>query len=259
MSAYPQAREGNPVKKLVLCLMTMILAVGCSNEAAEQVEQSEGFKLLQHDARTLEASYRAGGASVRARVVELAPNVVEVTYDFGDPVIRFQLDYNQGVGNFLPDGSPLDAAQGQLIDPLLEGLSQQVPQDSEQRTRVEETAMRQTSFMQIVPLGEPLTAYQYVAERGWTHISCTCGQQNIGGYTRQAGRGCGCTGGSGQGCKGRCGQGCGITSTPSCVGSTAYTQDCAKHDYGLGSFASASDDYSFAGNNCSCSGVGTCY
>jgi hypothetical protein len=259
LSAHPTNEKEDNVKKLFLCLMAMTLASGCSNEPAEQVEASEGFKLLQHDAKTLEASYRSGGASLRATVVELAPNVVEVTYDFGDPVISFQLDYNQGVGNFLPDGSPLDAAQGQLIDPLLAELSKLVPEDSSQRTRVEDAAMRQTSFMQIVPVGELLTAYQYVAERGWVHISCTCGSQNIGGYTRQAGRGCGCTGGSGQGCKGRCGQGCGITSTPQCVGSTAYTQDCAKHDYGLGSFASASDDYSFAGNNCSCSGVGTCY
>jgi hypothetical protein len=134
-----------------------------------------------------------------------------------------------------------------------------VPPDT-QRTRVEEAAMRQTSFMQIVPVGEVLTPYQYVSERGWTHISCGCGNQYIGsGYYRQAGMGCSCNGGSGNGCKGRCGQGCGITSTPACVGTTAYTQDCAKHDYGLGTFEAASDDYSFASNNCSCSGVGTCY
>jgi hypothetical protein len=180
-----------------------------------------------------------------------------VTYDFGDPVIGFHIDYNQGVGKFMPSGSALDAAQGQLVAPLFEGISNAVAaQDA--RTRVEDTAVRQTSFMQIVPMGELLSPYQFVSARGWVHISCTCGNQNIGGYYRQAGRGCGCTGGSGNGCKGRCGQGCGITSTPACVGTTAYTQDCAKHDYGLGSFSAASDDYSFAGNNCSCSGVGTC-
>jgi hypothetical protein len=244
------------MKKLFLCVMTM--ALGCSNEPAERVEEAEGFALLQHDATTLEATYRSGGASVRATVVESAPNIVEVTYDFGDPVIGFHIDYNQGVGNFTPSGSPLDAAQAQLLAPLIEGISKVVPPDA-QRTRIEEAVMRQTSFMQIVPVGEVLTPYQYVAERGWVHISCTCGNQYIGsGYYRQAGMGCGCNGGD-NGCKGRCGQGCGITSTPACVGTTAYTQDCAKHDYGLGSFSAASDDYSFASNNCSCSGVGTCY
>lgn len=251
------------MKTQILCAVTvaMTMVVGCSNEPAGQVvDPAEGFELLQHDAATLEATYRSGGESVRALVTEVAPNIVEVTYDFGDPIIGFRIDYNQGVGQFMPSGKPLDAAQARLIDPLLAELSEVVPQEDTQRTRIEDVAVRQTSFLQIVPVGELLTPYQYVSERGWVHISCTCGTQYIGsGYYRQAGRGCGCKGGSGNGCKGRCGQGCGITSTPRCVGTTAYTQDCAKHDYGLGSFSAASDDYSFAGNNCSCSGVGTCY
>jgi hypothetical protein len=243
------------MKKLFLCCLALTLSLGCSNEKAEQVDEAEGFTLVRRDATSLEASYRSGGSSVRALVTESSPNIIEVTYDFGQPIIGFRLDYNQGVGRFMPAGGALDAAQARLINGLAEGLEKVMP---EERTRIEDAAMRQTSFMQIVPVGEALTPYEYVAERGWTHISCTCGQQNIGGYTRQAGRGCACNGGD-NGCKGRCGQGCGITSTPKCVGTTAYTQDCAKHDYGLGSFAAASDDYSFASNNCSCSGVGTCY
>jgi hypothetical protein len=249
------------MKRLLLCAVTLVLSVGCSSEPESRASAEEGFALLQHDETTLEATYGSGGASVRVLVVETESKVVEVTYDFGDPVIGFHIDYNQGLGRFNPSGGPLDASQARLLEPLLEGLSKVVaPTDDPGRTRVEDAAMRQTSFMQIVPVGELLTAYEYVSERGWVHISCTCGRQYIGsGYYRTAGRGCGCTGGSGNGCKGRCGQGCGITSTPACVGTTAYTQDCAKHDYGLGSFAAASDDYSFAGNNCSCSGVGTCY
>jgi len=244
------------MRKLLLCAVAVVFAVGCTNEAA--VVEAEGFQLLKHDATTLEATYRTGGASVRALVVEHAPNEVEVTYDFGDPVISFQLDYNQGIGHFVPGGSPLDAAQSALLTPLLNELSNVVQPDG-QRTRVENAVVRQTSLMQIVPVGETLSPYQFVSERGWVHISCSCAYKYIGdGYYRTAGKGCSCTGGSGNGCKGRCGQGCGITSTPQCTGSTAYTQDCAKHDYGLGSWSSASDDYSFAGNNCSCDGVGTC-
>ncbi|HZI12772.1 MAG TPA: hypothetical protein VE153_20490 [Myxococcus sp.] len=242
------------MKRLFLCVVMM--AVACSNGPSEQPE-AEGFTLVQHDATTLEATYRSGGESVRALVVETSSNVVEVTYDFGKTVIGFHVDYNQGAGRFEPNGNALDAAQARLIDPLLAGITEAVP--AEGRTRVEEAAMRQTSFMQIVPVGEALSPHEFVSERGWVHLSCTCGTQYIGsGYYRQAGRGCSCNGGN-TGCKGRCGQGCGITSTPACVGTTAYTQDCAKHDYGLGSFSAASDDYSFASNNCSCSGVGTCY
>jgi hypothetical protein len=245
------------MRRLLLCAASLVMALGCSNGPAEQTE-AEGFALVRHDATTLEATYRSGGESVRMLAVETSSNVVEVTYDFGKTVIGFHIDHNAGTGSFAPSGDALDAAQARLIDPLLQGIHDSVP--AEGRTRVEESAMRQTSFMQIVPVGEALSPYEFVSERGWTHISCTCGTQYIGsGYYRQAGRGCSCNGGGGNGCKGRCGQGCGITSTPSCVGSTAYTQDCAKHDYGLGSFSAASDDYSFASNNCSCSGVGTCY
>lgn len=245
------------MKALSLCGIMMAVSVGCTSAPAEQAQGAEGFALIQHDATTLEATYRSGGASVHVLVDEIEANVVDMTYDFGDSVIAFHIDHNRGVGNFIPSGSPLDAAEAQLLAPLVEELSKVMP--DEERTRVEDTVARQTSFLQIVPVGEVLTPYEYVSERGWTHISCGCGTQYIGsGYYRQAGMGCGCNGGSGNGCKGRCGQGCGITSTPKCVGSTAYTQDCAKHDYGLGTFAAASDDYSFAGNNCSCGGVGTC-
>jgi hypothetical protein len=247
------------MKNVILFGSMMMMAVGCSNGPTETIDDTEGFALVRHDATTLEATYRSGGVTLRATVVESAPKVVDVTYDFGDPIIAFHIDYNQGVGNFMPNGSPLDKAQARLIDPLLAGITKVMPTEDSQRSRVEDAAMRQTSFLQIVPVGEALTPYQYVSERGWVHLSCTCGTQHIGsGYYRQAGRGCSCNGGD-NGCKGRCGQGCGITSTPPCVGTTAYTQDCAKHDYGLGSFAAASDDYSFASNNCSCSGVGTCY
>lgn len=247
------------MKRLFPYGLMMAMALGCSNGPVDAVDETEGFALVKHDATTLEATYRSGGSSLRAIVVESAPKVVDVTYDFGNSIIAFHIDYNQGVGNFMPSGSPLDVAQARLIDPLLAGISKIVPTTDTQRSRVEDAAMRQTSFLQIVPVGEALTPYQYVSERGWVLLSCTCGTQNIGsGYYRQAGRGCSCNGGD-NGCKGRCGQGCGITSTPPCVGTTAYTQDCAKHDYGLGSFAAASDDYTFAPNNCSCSGVGTCY
>ncbi|HET9626973.1 MAG TPA: hypothetical protein VFP84_36690 [Kofleriaceae bacterium] len=246
------------MKALCLTGIMMFAAIGCTSQASD-TDDAEGFTLIAHDATTIEASYQSGGATLHATFVERAPSVLDVTYDFGATVVAFKIDYNQGAGDFMPSGAPLDAAEARLIDAMLQQLAGMIPEIDAERTKVEDVAMRQTSFMQIVPVGEVLTAYHFVAERGWVHISCTCSSQFIGdGFTRQAGMGCGCTGGSGNGCKGRCGQGCGITSTPRCVGTTAYTQDCAKHDYGLGSFAAASDDFAFASNNCSCGGVGTC-
>lgn len=243
---------------LVSTIAATAMALGCSSEPSGSVD-AEGLTLVRHEATTLEVFYRSGGESVHAMVSERAPDLVEVTYDFGDPVIGFRIDFKKGAGKFLPRGGPLDAAKARLITPLLNEISKLVPAADTERTRVEDVAVRQTSFLEIVPVGEVLAPFDYVAERGWTHISCTCGTQYIGsGHYRIAGKGCGCTS-SDTGCKGRCGQGCGITSTPPCVGTTAYTQDCAKHDYGLGSFLEASDDYTFAPNNCGCSGVGTCH
>jgi hypothetical protein len=241
--------------KKLLCSVVAVVLSACTGGPAAEVP--DAFSVVKHDGQQLEATFSSGGASVRMLAAEVQANVVEVTYDFNDAVIAFRLDYNEGKGRFIPDGKPLDALHQRLVNGLLAGLEAELP--TEQRSRVETAAARQTSFLQIVPTGQPLEGYEFVSERGWVHLSCSCGTQYIGsGYYRQAGRGCGCNGGN-TGCKGRCGQGCGITSTPRCVGSTAYTQDCAKHDYGLGSFAAASDDYSFASNNCSCSGVGTCY
>ncbi len=244
-----------------LMVTVVLAAAGCSTEPeAPPIEASRSFVVASHNETTLDVTLSAGGGSVRLLAVETQPSVIDVTFDFGDPVIAYRIDRDRGRGDFMPSGAPLDALDLRLIDQLAAELDQLVPQDAAERWRVEDAVMRQTSLMQIAPMGERLEATTFTAQQGWTHISCSCFNQYIGGgYYRTAGRGCGCTGGSGNGCKGRCGQGCGITSTPKCVGSTAYTQDCARHDWGVGSWASASDDYSFAGNNCSCSGVGTCY
>src|SRR5688500_9995720 len=134
------------MKKLLVCVAAVVMAMGCSNESPEQVDSGEGFVLLKLDATTLEATYRSGGESVRALVCVVAPDIVEVTYDFGNPVIGFRIDYDQGVGQFMPSGTALDAAQARLIESLLSESSQAVPQESSQRTRVEDVALRQTSF-----------------------------------------------------------------------------------------------------------------
>lgn len=238
------------------------LVGGCTSAdpAPAPEEAARTFIVDQHDETSLDVTLVAAGATVRLLALEVAPQVFDVTYDFGDPVIAFRFDKNTGAGDFMPSGAALDAVHLRLIDELAAELDKIVPPEDEGRWRVEDIAMRETAFMQIVPMGEELAPHSFASHQGWVNISCSCGNQYIGGgYYRTAGKGCGCTGGSGNGCKGRCGQGCGVTSTPRCSGNTSYTQDCARHDYGVGSFAAASDDYVGSSNNCSCSGVGTCY
>jgi len=238
--------------------LMLVIFLGCATEeAAPPLEGAKGtFTVVTQTPTEFEYVYEDVG-QLRAHTIETAPGVVEVTFDFGTTKIVYKIDYNRGIGDFIPSGQPLDAAHTRLIEGSFAQLEDHTSMaDENARTLAENALFRQANFMTIVPIGEELTKLSFKTENGWTHISCTCGNQNIGGYTRQAGKGCSCNG-AGNGCTGRCGQGCGGTSTPRCWGSTAYTQDCAKHDYGLGSWWAASDDYAGASNNCSCGGA--CY
>lgn len=244
-----------------LSACALVLAMSCngSSEPAPPDDTTPGFTVATQTETMLDATWVSGVGSVRILAVETEPKVFDVTVDFGDPVMAYRIDWARGTGDFMPTG-PLDVVHKQLLDELVRELAEVLPQDPADRWKIDDVVMRQVTLLQIAPVGEALEPTSFQAAQGWTHISCSCSNQYIGsGYYRTAGRGCGCTGGWGNGCKGRCGQGCGITSTPRCYGSTAYTRDCALHDYGLGSWSAASDDYSFASNNCSCSGVGTCY
>ena len=230
-----------------LCAILAVGMLACASEETVSPESGDGVTIQQRDESVFDATVTSGGASLHMLVNQVAPDVLDVSFDFGDPVIGFHLDYRAGAGEFQPNGTPLDAAQHHLVDMLITELAN-VPGLVSARTRVDEVAFRMTNLMQSVPTGEAMASHTFVAQQSWVHISCTCQNQYIGsGYYRVAGRGWSCTGGSGNGCKGRCGASC----SP-CSGTTAYTQDCAKHDYGLGSWAAASDDFSFATNNCSC-------
>jgi hypothetical protein len=230
--------------------VVLAVVVGCSNDESV-TPPGDGFEIRTHDATTFDATVTSGGASLHVLIQEVQKDVVDVTFDFGDPVIGFHIDYRMGAGEFQPDGAPLDAAQSRLIDQLLAHLETMPSMLGAHKPRVDEVAYRMTSFMQIVPNGESLVTHSFVAQQGWTHLSCSCGSQYLGsGDYRICGRknsSTSCSGGSGNGCKGRCGTGC----SP-CVGTAAYTRDCGRHDWGIGSFTAASDDFMFASNNCGC-------
>jgi hypothetical protein len=229
-------------KHLPITFVAALFMVGCAAEASTPAPGgTEAVSFTQHDEATLDVTVASGGETLRVLVTENKGGIVDVTYDFGGPVIAFQVDTLGGNGAFEPSGAPLDAAKSRLLDLLVAEL-ERLPAGDE-RSRVDDVAYRATTFMQIVPTGEPLASYQFVQEKGWTHISCSCFNQYLGGSDyRTCGRGCSC--GGGNGCKGRCGVGCGGW------GSVAYTRDCGRHDWGIGSWTAASDDFTFASNNC---------
>jgi hypothetical protein len=237
------------IKGWTIAIAAVFFAAACTSEEGISPEPArEGITIRQHDSAVFDATVRSGGATLHVLIQQVEPDVLDVSYDFGDPVIGFRLDYREGAGEFQPSGAPLDAAQMRLIEMLLADLEALPSMKDEQRPRIDEVAYRATNLMTIVPTGESLSSHTFVAQQGWTHISCSCFNQYLGaGYYRICGKGSGCTGGSGNGCKGRCGAGC----WP-CAGTTAYTRDCGRHDWGIGSWAAASDDFTFASNNCSC-------
>jgi hypothetical protein len=231
------------VKSWAIAILAVCVATSCTSEDTATPTRSDGVSIQRHDGSAFEATITSGGASLHVLINQVEPDVLDVTYDFGEPVIGFHLDYRAGAGEFQPSGAPLDVAQLRLVDMLLAELGTLPGMKAEQRTRIDDVAYRMTSLMQIVPTGEVLAEHRFAAQQGWIHISCSCFNQYLGGSDyRTCGRGCTC--GGGNGCKGRCGVGCGG------VGTVAYTRDCGRHDWGIGSFAAASDDFSFASNNC---------
>jgi hypothetical protein len=240
------------MKKLIALSLVSTLAA-CSQQSASSTA-SEGLAVNRHDATNLDATYTAAGQSLHLTSVEVAAKVVDITYDFGSSVVAFRLDYNAGEGDFISNDRPFDAAQLLLVGKLLAAMPSILPSDASQYSTVETAALRQTNFLSEAPVGEIVADFHFVAERGWTYISCGCGTKYDGhGHYNTGGTGCGCTGGSGNGCKGRCGGGC----TQDGASINAYTQDCLCHDYNLCSWTTASDDFSFAGSNCGA--TGGCY
>ncbi len=235
----------------VTIIAAILAAAGCTGQEPAPGPAGDGLSIAAHDQTELSGTYRGFGVDLAFQFVESESNVVDVTYDFGDQLIAFHLDYNEGTGDFDPNTGALREDQKSALEAFYEELQPELAASADQRPLVEDVAVRVTSLMHIVPAGEALEAGTFVSQRGWVHISCTCKTQYIGsGYYRQAGQSTSCTGGSGNACKGRCGVGCGSDNECSGYTTGTYTQDCAKHDYGLGSWWAASDDYSFSSYNC---------
>jgi hypothetical protein len=231
--------------KIVALLLSSVLGA-CAPQAI-QSEGSDGLVVTQHDGTTVDVTHTSAGQSVHMTSVEVGTNIVETTFDFGTNVVVFRLDYAAGEGDFISNGQPFDAAEILLVGQLLTALPSILPSDQSQYSAAENAALRQTNLLAEAPVGQVVESFHFVAERGWTYISCGCGTKYDGhGHYRTGGVGCGCTGGSGNGCKGRCGGGC----TQDGASINAYTQDCLCHDYGLCSWSTASDDFLFAPSNC---------
>jgi hypothetical protein len=218
-------------------------AQGCTQESeTTDVDRAEGLHLTLTGTEVA-GSFVAAEHTIDFAIDEIEPNLIGLELRIDSETIGLTVDLALGEASYdIPsmvfDDSVIVALEG-LAYALIDAL------EGPDKTPTEDQLLRATAFLARAPSGVKLSSFDFVAEKGWTHISCSCSYKYIGsGYYRTAGKGSWCTGGSGNGCKGRCGVGCGSG------GRGAYTRDCAKHDYGLTSWWRASDDFTFAGWNC---------
>lgn len=218
-------------------------AHGCAqDEPIARDDRVEGLSLTVTGTEVA-GSYIADDHAIDFEIAESSPNVVELTLTLDAESIALYVDLDRGeaaydMPSMMLDDSHVGALEG-LAYALIDAL------EGPDKTTAEDQLLRATAFLARAPVGVKLASFDFVAEKGWTHIGCSCRYRYIGqGYYRTTGKGSGCTGGYGNGCKGRCGIGCGSG------GHGAYTRDCAQHDYGLTGWWRASDDFTFAGWNC---------
>jgi hypothetical protein len=226
-------------------LLFMLACMSDATPTPAPVETSpDGLTIARHDTERVEGTYVLGASRVSFVANMIQEERADVLLTIGSKSVHVDIDYKSGFATHDANGAIFTAHDVALLETAAIALEEYMP-TRPARTRVEDAVTQQLSFMAIAPTFIPLDKFDIAQDRSIVCIRCACQNQYIGsGYYRQAGQGWGCTGGSGNGCKGHCGASCSSNLSGN------YTQDCAKHDYGLGSWAAASDDYSFGGCWC---------
>jgi hypothetical protein len=217
-------------------LMAMALMVGCE-DGADPVTAGgpSGFEVKEHTERVLEVAYDDGVVQLRLRSEEQAGvGVVEV--HLGDLVLGVDLDHDRGTAT---TWGPREAIGQEMLDALavVETALNTLWPETVAPTRTEQALLGAIAMISEMAPGVPWTPISVVNDRGWVNISngdyCRSLWNSNGSYWdwRHTGK-------RSYNCKGACGAGCNYLR--------AWTMDCAEHDYGIGPFGDAVDDFSFA-------------
>ncbi|WP_394821896.1 hypothetical protein [Pendulispora albinea] len=223
----------------------------CSSGSAdsEPATKAAGLTLKTMTPTVVEGTFDDGAASLGFKSVEHHPRQVDVTVVAGQTELTMHLDYNRGEGEFDAKSGQLDQAQVGAMLRLMTALAGAVPSEDTTATMA---LGRTLNFFSVARPNEALPTFKFVAESGWVHLQCQCGYQDAEGYKNWMGVGESCGTSASPHCPGRCGVGCGPDNLGpfNRWGGGKYTADCAKHDYGVGSWGAAADDYTFAPPNC---------
>ncbi|WP_394821897.1 hypothetical protein [Pendulispora albinea] len=230
----------------------LVFLGACSSGSSAEPDpatKATGLTLETLTATAVEGTFEDGAAPLRFKSVERAPRQADVTVVAGQTELTMRLDYDRGEGEFDAKSGQLNQAQVGAMLRLMTALAGAVPSEDTTATKALGSTL---NFYSVARPDEALPTFKFVAENGWAYIQCRCHFQDAEGYHNWMGVGESCGTSASPHCPGRCGVGCGPDNLGPLGrwGSGKYTADCAKHDYGVGSWAAASDDYIFASANC---------
>lgn len=223
-------------------LASLVLVAACTiGENADPAEEGT-FSITRESPTMLEGSYVDPNATVSFRAMEVAPRTVEVVVRIDDVEVTTRVDHATGEVVLQGRDAQLTAQQIAAMAPLSRMLGTQLPGEDE-RSIAQDALVRNVLFIGVAPEATPVGEIKAVSANGWTYLPCARRQSYIAPNAwRVTGRG--------GACEGRCGIACGPDNRSGPYGTGRYTYDCARHDYGLGSWTAAFDDYTFALPNC---------
>jgi hypothetical protein len=231
----------------LLPVLVMVAVVGC------HAEGTDGLQLRAADATRIDGTF--GDATFSARLA--AAQVYEVRFDLGRGSFGTDVDWNTYVATpRVPDGWVMSAADRARMGEMARAIEEEVGNGD----ALSDNLVRQANLWARHPEGTLALPAQIVADRlrGWTTLcngtsyrtfNWSWGSTAKSEYLKYG------PGETSNPCRARCGGGC-----TAAWGTSAWTVDCGRHDRceqygGSGAnsqcndeLASASDDYSFAGN-----------
>lgn len=241
--------------RTLFIMLAGVLAIGCGAEASEEevIKSESGLSFSRVSETEVAGTFTAPEGSVSFSSVLVGDAVVDVKFDRGDRVLSSHVNWH----NFEND---LAISRGDAVTgddkKILQALTFAVEAELGKETQVLDNLVRQANLWGSHPEGPlVITNIRASEARGWTTLCNGTAYRNFShdgsGHGLQAEY---LKYGPNEGanpCRARCGPGC------NGVGTSAWTVDCGEHDrceqhHTTSScndeFASASDDYTFAGN-----------
>jgi hypothetical protein len=227
--------------------------IACAGAPIDPATGDAALVITSQTPTLIEGTFADAIAPMSFQSIERAPRNVDVAIRVGETELAIRIDSALGEVTFDANSGQLSPAQIGALERLMAAFVGAFGSEAIAPTNAEVGLRRALNYVSAAPPSTILPTFTAVSETGWVHLPCSCSWNYIGnGWSAQTGRGESCGSSGAPHCPGRCGVGCGPDNLkwPWSWGSGVYTRDCALHDYGLGSWENALDDYTLAPYNC---------